>query len=90
MNAVNPGPYLDWSLVTGPILLSGWRTAPADGICFLVSFYAAIVLTLAATILVSGTARALGPRVNRAMLGVSVFALSGFGLYQLWRGLSGG
>jgi threonine/homoserine/homoserine lactone efflux protein len=89
VNAVNPGPYLYWTLVTGPILLAGWRADPAYGIGFLVSFYAAIVLTLAAMILVFGKARALGPRFNRALLGVSALALAGFGLYQLWMGLSG-
>jgi threonine/homoserine/homoserine lactone efflux protein len=28
MNVLSPGPYLFWSLVTGPILLAGWRQAP--------------------------------------------------------------
>jgi len=89
MNALSPGPYLYWSLVTGPILLAGWRTAPANGIGFLLSFYGAIVLTLAGIILLFGTARRLGPRVNRVLIGVSALTLAGFGLYQLWLGLSG-
>src|SRR5512138_1268096 len=28
MNALSPGPYIFWSLVTGPILLKGWRETP--------------------------------------------------------------
>jgi threonine/homoserine/homoserine lactone efflux protein len=90
MNAANPSPYLYWTLVTGPILLNGWRTAPASGIVFLAGFYSAIILCLAAIILLFGTARKLGPRVNRALVGVSALALAGFGLFQLWLGLSGG
>lgn len=90
MNALNPGPYLFWSLVTGPILLAGWHEAPAHGVGFLLSFYAAIVLSLGAIIVVFGTAQRLGPKFHRALLGVSAIALTGFGLYQLWRGLSGG
>lgn len=90
MNAANPSPYLYWTLVTGPILLNGWRTAPANGIAFLAGFYAAIILTLAGIILLFGTARKLGPKVNRAMIGVSALALAGFGLFQLWLGLWGG
>ena len=90
MNALSPGPYIYWSLVTGPILLVGWRQAPAMGLGFLVSFYATMVLSLSATIVVFGTARQLGPKVNRAFLGVSAIALAGFGMYQLWLGLGRG
>jgi threonine/homoserine/homoserine lactone efflux protein len=88
MNALSPGPYLYWSLVTGPILLAGWRHAPFNGVGFLVSFYATIVLTLIAIIAVFGTARRLGPKVNRVLVGVSAIALAGFGMYQLWLGLT--
>jgi threonine/homoserine/homoserine lactone efflux protein len=90
MNALSPGPYLYWSLVTGPILLAGWRQAPINGVGFLISFYAAIVFTLIAIIVVFGTARRFGPRVNRVLLGVSAIALVGFGMYQLWLGLGSG
>ena len=30
MNVLSPGPYIYWSLVTGPVLLAGWREAPAS------------------------------------------------------------
>jgi threonine/homoserine/homoserine lactone efflux protein len=89
MNVLSPGPYIYWSLVTGPVLLAGWRDAPANGIGFLAGFYAAMILTLAGIIVLFGAARHLGPRVNRAMLGMSVVALACFGLYQLWLGVSG-
>ncbi len=87
MNALSPGPYLYWSLVTGPILLAGWRKAPVNGVGFLASFYATIVLSLIAIVVVFGTARRFGPKVNRVLVGVSAIALAGFGLYQLWLGL---
>jgi threonine/homoserine/homoserine lactone efflux protein len=90
MNALSPGPYLYWSLVTGPILLAGWRKTPVNGVAFLVSFYAAIVLSLVAIIVVFGTARRFGPKVNRVLVGVSAIALAGFGIYQLWLGLAEG
>lgn len=90
MVALSPGPYIYWSLVTGPILLTGWREAPANGLGFLVSFYATIVLSLGGIIFMFGTARQLGPKVNRALLGVSAITLVCFGLYQLWLGVAGG
>jgi threonine/homoserine/homoserine lactone efflux protein len=89
VNVLSPGLYIYWSLVTGPILLAGWRQALANGIGFLTGFYGAMIASLAGIIVLFGTARHLGPRVNRAMLGLSVVALACFGIYQLWLGVSG-
>jgi len=88
MNALSPGPYIYWGLVTGPVLVAGWREAPANGVGFLLGFYLAFALTLAGLVLLFGTARQLGPKVNRALLGISALALLGFGIYQLWLGVS--
>jgi threonine/homoserine/homoserine lactone efflux protein len=90
MNALSPGPYIFWTLVTGPILVAGWRETPAYGIGFLTGFYIAMVGTLVTIIMIFGTAEKLGPKVNRALLGVSSIALLCFGLYQLWKGLFNG
>ena len=87
MNLVSPGPYIFWSLVTGPILLNGWRESPANGVGFVVGFYAAMIASLGGLMLLFGTAKQLGPKVNRAMVGISAAALAGFGLYQLWCGI---
>ena len=84
MNALSPGPYIYWSLVTGPILITGWRETPANGLGFLAGFYVAIVVSLGGLVLLFGTARQLGPSVNRTLLGVSAVALVCFGLHQLW------
>jgi len=89
MNFLSPGPYIYWSLVTGPILLKGWRETPNHGIGFLVGFYVTIILGLAGIILLFGLARELGPKVNRALIGISAIALLSFGLYQLWLGITG-
>ena len=89
MNIFNPGPYIFWTLVIGPILLKGWRETPVNGIGFLAGFYATLISSLAAIILVFGTAARLGPKVNRVLLGVSAIALFCFGLYQLWLGITG-
>ena len=87
MNALSPGPYIFWTLVTGPILLKGWRETPVNGIGFLIGFYVTLVSSLAALILIFGTAAKLGPKFNRMLLGISAIALTCFGLYQLWLGI---
>ncbi len=89
MNALSPGPYIYWTLVTGPILLRGWREAPLNGIGFLAGFYATIVASLAGIVLMFGMAQKLGPAFNRALVGLSALALFFFGLYQLWLGMTG-
>jgi threonine/homoserine/homoserine lactone efflux protein len=87
MNMLSPGPYIFWTLVTGPILVAGWRETPMNGAGFLTGFYIAMISTLAAIILVFGTAARLGPKVNRALLGISSIMLFGFGMYQLLQGI---
>ncbi len=89
MNALSPNPYIFWTLVTGPILLKGWREAPVNGIGFLAGFYVTMISSLAGIILVFGLASRFGPKVNKILLAVSAIALFCFGLYQLWLGVMG-
>ncbi len=89
MNALNPMPYIYWSLVTGPILMAGWRESPALGLTFILSFYFVFISGLFAILAIFSAARGLGSRVSRAMLGISVLTLAGFGVLQLSRALMG-
>ena len=87
VNMLNPNPYLYWTLVTGPILLTAWRETPSNGLGFISGFFGSLIFSLSVIVLVFGTAKQFGPKVNRALLGVSAIALFCFGLYQLWRGM---
>lgn len=88
MNALSPGPYLFWSLVMGPLIVSAWRENPSYGLLLVLGFYLAMIgLNITVVLLFGQTAR-FGNQVRKVMLGLSVLALSGFGLYQLWQGLS--
>lgn len=86
VNVLNPNPYLGWSLVIGPALLQAWHLAPWFGVTFIVSFYATMIVSTAILLLAFAAARALGPRVGRALVGLSALALAGCGVYQLWLG----
>ena len=88
MNVLNPGPYIFWTLVSGPILVSGWRESPVRGVGFLAGFYVTMVAVLAAIILGFGLAKRFGPRVSRTMLGLSTLALLLFGFFQISRALA--
>ena len=86
VNLLNPAPYIGWSLVMGPLLLKGWRESPANGIALLIGFYTTLILVTLGIMLLFSAARNLGPRVSRALVGVSAIALTCFGLYELWLG----
>jgi threonine/homoserine/homoserine lactone efflux protein len=88
VNILAPGAYIFWSLVTGPILITGWRATPIFGIVFLLGFYITFVLCLMLVIFIFGTMQAFGQKFRRALVGISVAALFCFGLYQLWLGLN--
>lgn len=90
VNFLNPNPWLGWTLVMGPLFLEGWRAAPANGVALIVGFYGVITVVQAGIIILFAFARRLGSRVNRVALGLSVVALAGFGVYQLWLGIQGG
>ncbi|HSA99200.1 MAG TPA: LysE family transporter [Anaerolineales bacterium] len=87
INILNPNPYILWSLVTGPILLAGWRQTPVYGLGFMAGFYLAMILSFSTIVIVFSSARQLGPRVNHALLVISAIALFCFGLLQLWLGV---
>lgn len=86
-NVLNPNPYIFWILVTGPILLKGWRETPLNGVGFLAGFYLTMTGCLAGIIVVFGLASKFGAGFNRFLLGISAFALLCFGIYQLWQGV---
>jgi threonine/homoserine/homoserine lactone efflux protein len=83
VNLLNPGPYVGWSLILGPKVLSAWREGPANAVVLLIAFYGTMVMMLALTIVLFGTTRFLGPRGQRRLILASGIALAALGAYQL-------
>lgn len=88
VNVLSPGPYIFWSLVTGPILVTGWRETPVFGITFMLGFYSTFIFFLMLIIFVFGAMHNLGEKVQRALIGISAVALFCFGMYQVWLGIN--
>lgn len=86
-NLLSPGPYIFWSLIAGPILVKAWRETPTNGLIFVFGFYLAMISGSSALVVLFSATRQLGPRINRALIGLSALALLSFGLFQLWQGL---
>jgi threonine/homoserine/homoserine lactone efflux protein len=87
MNALSPGPYLFWSLAIGPLIVTTWRDSAPNALSIVLAFYIAMISLNFAVVLVFGQAVRFGNQVRKVMLGLSVLALAGFGLYQLWQGI---
>jgi len=88
VNIVNPGPYLGWSLILGPLALEAWAESPAHAAALVLSFYTTIVLSLGLFILLVGTTTRLGPRVRQHLFLVSSVALAAIAIYSLWSAFS--
>jgi threonine/homoserine/homoserine lactone efflux protein len=87
MNLLSPGPYIFWSTVIGPLVIQAWEISLWSAVALVGIFYAAMLSLNMVVIIVFGQAARFGNRVRKAMLGLSVLALAGFGLYQLWQGI---
>jgi len=83
VNLLNPHPYIGWTLVLGPSLIAAWNEHGTYAVALVVAFYGTLVVGLAAFILLVGTARFLGPRGQRALVGVSAALLAALGIYLL-------
>lgn len=88
MNALNPNPYIFWSVVGVPIILTGWRESAGFGISFIAGFFGTFVCSLAALIIIFATAGRVDKRVSRILMGITAVALLVFGLYQVSTGIT--
>ncbi len=86
-NALSPGPWLFWSILAGPIVIKAWAQSPWQAAGFVVGFYAALLGTLTALVVLFAAAGRVDPRVTRALNGVAAIALLLFGIYQLYTGI---
>jgi threonine/homoserine/homoserine lactone efflux protein len=86
VNFLNPGPYIGWSLVMGPLLLKGWNERPLNGIVLLLGFYKTMVLSQMGIVLLFAHAGKLGTKTNRVLIGLSAIGLVCFGMYEVWLG----
>lgn len=83
VNLLNPNPYLGWTLVLGPAVVTAWRHRPVEAVAFVSAFYATMLATLCGFVCLAGTARLLGERAQRALVGVSALLLAGLGVLLL-------
>ena len=88
INLLNPNPYLFWSLVTGPILVTGWKQNPAYAIALLTAFYLVMIVCMGGLIVFVSAVRGLHKKMRLAFTLLSALGLAVFGVYQLWMGVA--
>lgn len=88
-NFLTPGPYLFWTLVSGPILLTALRGSITFGAAFLLGFYGIMILSLLGIAVIFSQARRLGPQVVHILLLVSIIVLIIFAILLLQQGIFG-
>lgn len=80
MNLLSPGPYMFWTMVLGPTLLQAWKSSPAEGLSFLLSFYLLFIGGMLGLVGLFHQVQRLGPRVTRWLTLLSILILASFGL----------
>jgi threonine/homoserine/homoserine lactone efflux protein len=88
INGLNPNPWIFWSVVGGPLVLTGWRGSPLAGSAFLIGFFGVLILCTCTLVFLFAGAGRLNPRVTRILNLFALGVLTAFGLYQIARGLS--
>ena len=87
MNLLNPGPYMFWMLVLGPLLLAALRQSLLLGLVFLLGFYGALIGGMLGLAALFHLARRFGPRATRTLSLASILILVVFGVLLVWRGM---
>lgn len=88
-NFLTPGPYLFWTLVSGPILLEAGRQSISLGAAFLIGFYGMMIAGLLGIALLIAQARRLGQRVVQGLLLLSSLILVVFAGLLFYQGIFG-
>lgn len=88
INALSPGPWIYWGVITGPIVIEAWRELPSHAVTFLAGFYAALLsINIILLMLFSATRRFSG-RARQVFTITAALILAGFGIYQLVSGVA--
>jgi threonine/homoserine/homoserine lactone efflux protein len=83
INLLNPNPYLGWSLVMGPAVISAWEVSPGMALALLLSFYITMISISLLIIYLMGQALLISPGARRTLSLVSGTLLAGLGVYFL-------
>lgn len=88
INLLNPGPYLFWGTVLGPLLVKGLEQTIFHGLVFLFGFYGTFIGIMLGLTLIFAKLRHLDRRIVQNAMRLSVFILIFFGLRLIYEGVT--
>ena len=92
LNGVGPGPWVFWTSVMGPLVVSHWRDSPTRAILVVAAFYVAFLSSMSVQVALFAQARRLGERAVRigSWIGFGLLVLFSVWLALRALGISGG
>lgn len=89
MNLLNPNPYIFWTFVIGPLLISAIEQSWWHALAFLIGFYGVFMATMIGFIIIFHQTRRLGAGVIRTIQLMSIVILIIFGGILIKEGFTG-
>ncbi len=83
VNALNPGPWLGWSLILGPQAVQAWDKSPAYAIVLIAAFYCVLLTGLAGFVALTASSALLSSNGRRVLARVAAAILAALGVYFL-------
>ena len=89
VNFLNPGPYIYWGTITGPLFLEALNDSLGAGVLFMVAFYGVFLGLMTVFVFVFDRLRGVDPRLTRALRYASLIILSYLGTQLILQGVNG-
>jgi threonine/homoserine/homoserine lactone efflux protein len=89
VNFLNPGPYIYWGTITGPLFLTALNESLLTGAGFLLSFYGTFLGLMAVFVLVFDRLRGVDERLTRTLTYISLVILVYLGTRLIVQGVNG-
>ena len=89
VNFLNPGPYIYWGTITGPLFLEAMRQSVLTGASFLLAFYGSFLGLMAVFVFVFNRLRNVDPRLTHALSYISLVILIFLGTNLIIQGING-
>jgi threonine/homoserine/homoserine lactone efflux protein len=87
LNFLNPAPYIFWSIIGGPILVSAFHESITHGLGFILGLYASLICVFGVFVFLYASARNLKVSTLRNLNILSGSLLGVFGIYQSLSGI---
>jgi threonine/homoserine/homoserine lactone efflux protein len=89
VNLLNPGPYIYWGTITGPLFLKALNESVLTGGGFLLGFYGVFMGLMSIFVFIFDRLRGVDPRLTRALSYASLLILAYLGTNLIVQGING-